>query len=246
MRIGPREVEVELVGVDFGEEVSPAGEIFQVEKLIFFEAVHRFDVALVSVRGWRDAHMLTVAKGFRKVAFELTAVVGLPDQVAQRDSITIQMSLNAGGKDGASRSVTLLRKSPEQQAATNVPGGVLDGGQVQPLGLQPVAGDIVEILGIGADLLEQGPLRFDVREVLLALIFSAAFPQQPMFAPDALERAMADGQAELPDQAARAEGGKSFAEFDELRTVGTVVAKSRAVGLMPRCLALSTRRRRWL
>jgi len=38
---------------------------------------------------------------------------------------------------------------------------------VQTLGLQPVAGNIVEILGIGADLLEQRPGSFDVREVLL-------------------------------------------------------------------------------
>jgi hypothetical protein len=80
-----------------------------------------------------------------------------------------------------------------------------------------------------------------------------------------------DGQIELADQTARAEGGKSFSQFHELslggkrsflrlmmasagpsqefggaccwkrrshlRTVGTVVAHSRAVGLMPRCLA---------
>jgi hypothetical protein len=123
---------------------------------------------------------------------------------------------------------------------------------VESLGLQPVARVIVEILGIRADLLEQRPGSFDVREVLLALIFPAAFFQESVRAPDALESAMADGQIELADQAARAEGGQRFAKLDKLRFGGRrcflrlVMAKSRAVGLMPRCLALSTSRRRWL
>lgn len=35
----------------------------------------------------------------------------------------------------------------------------------------PVEREIVEILGIGADLLEQCPGRFDLREVLVALVY---------------------------------------------------------------------------
>jgi hypothetical protein len=35
-------------------------------------------------------------------------------------------------------------------------------------------------------LLEQGPARFNVRQILFALIFAAAFFQQPVLAPDAL------------------------------------------------------------
>jgi hypothetical protein len=60
-------------------------------------------------------------------------------------------------------------------------------------------------------LLAQRPLRFDVREVLLALIVPVTFFQQAMLAPDALQRARTDGQVELADQTARTEGGKSFA-----------------------------------
>jgi len=60
-------------------------------------------------------------------------------------------------------------------------------------------------------LLEQGPLTFDVREILLARIFLLAFFQQAVLAPDALERPVADGQVELADQAAGAERGKRFA-----------------------------------
>jgi hypothetical protein len=46
-------------------------------------------------------------------------------------------------------------------------------------------GDIIEILGIGGDLLKQGSLRFDVGEVLLTLIFSAAFCHQVVGVPKA-------------------------------------------------------------
>ena len=87
---------------------------------------------------------------------------------------------------------------------------------MQTLGLRPVVRDIVEILGIGADLLEQRPLCFDVGEVLFALIFAAAFLQQAVLAPDAFQRAVADGQIELADQAAGAEGRQSFAQLEQL------------------------------
>lgn len=89
MGVGPYEVEVELVGVHFGEEVAATRELFQIEKLVFFEAVHRFHIALISVRGGWDAHMLAVAQGFGKIAFELTAVIRLPDQIAQRNAAAI-------------------------------------------------------------------------------------------------------------------------------------------------------------
>ncbi len=89
--------------------------------------------------------------------------------------------------------------------------------QVESLGLQPVARNIVEILGIGADLLEQRPGSFDVRKVLLALIFPATFFQQTVLPPDALESAVADRQIELAGQAAKAKGGQRFAKLNKLR-----------------------------
>ena len=79
MGVRSDEVEVELVGVGLGEEIAAAGEIFQVKELVFFEAMHSFDVALVGVGGGRNAHMLAVPEGFGEIAFEFTAVVGLPD-----------------------------------------------------------------------------------------------------------------------------------------------------------------------
>src|SRR5215467_9290075 len=101
MGVGTNQIEVELVGVGFGEEVAAAGEIFQVEELVFFEAVHGFDIALIGMGRRRDAHMLAVAQSFGEVPFEFASVVGLPDQVSQQDTVAIQVLLNAGGENGA-------------------------------------------------------------------------------------------------------------------------------------------------
>src|ERR1700735_439882 len=47
--VGPGEIEVELVSMDFGQEVAAVLEVFQIEELVFFETVDGFDVALDSV-----------------------------------------------------------------------------------------------------------------------------------------------------------------------------------------------------
>jgi hypothetical protein len=104
------EVEAELIGMDLGKEIATALEIFQIEELVFFESVHGFDIALVGLCGGRNAHVLAVAVGRRKIAFELAAVVGLPDQIAQRDAVTIQVLLDARSEDGAESGRTLLCK----------------------------------------------------------------------------------------------------------------------------------------
>src|SRR5665213_1409739 len=157
VRVGASEVEVELVGVDFGEEIASAGEVFQVEELVFFEAMNGFHVALVGVSGGWDAHVLAVAESFGEIAFKLAAIVGLPDQVAERDAVAIQMLLDTRGEDGAGRGAAAFGESPEEQTAADVARGVLNDGQLEPLSLQPVARDVVEVFGIGADLLKQSP-----------------------------------------------------------------------------------------
>jgi len=108
-------------------------------------------------------------------ADELGTVVGLPDQIAQRDATTIEVLLDAGGEDGTGGGGAALGKGPEQQAAADFAGGVLDAGQIESLGLRPVTGDVVEVLGIGGDLLKDAPGGLDVGEVLFALIFALAF-----------------------------------------------------------------------
>ncbi len=58
--IGADEVEVELVGEGFGEEVAAAGERFPIEEFIFHEAVNGF-IALEGGSGGRNAFLLAVA-----------------------------------------------------------------------------------------------------------------------------------------------------------------------------------------
>ena len=61
VRVGAHEVEVELVEGSLGQEIGAAGEGFQIEELIFDEAVDGLDIALVGVGGGRDALVLAVA-----------------------------------------------------------------------------------------------------------------------------------------------------------------------------------------
>ena len=59
--VGADEVEVELIGKGLGEEITAAGERFQIEELIFDETVDGFHIALEGVRGGRNADVLAVA-----------------------------------------------------------------------------------------------------------------------------------------------------------------------------------------
>ncbi len=58
VRVGTDEVEVELIGKGFGEKVSTPRERFQIEELIFDEAVNGFHIALEGVSRGRDADVL--------------------------------------------------------------------------------------------------------------------------------------------------------------------------------------------
>ena len=69
--------------MDFGQEVAPAGKIFEVEQFVFFEAMHGFHIALESVSRRWNANVLTCTESFAEVPFELATVVGLPDQVTK-------------------------------------------------------------------------------------------------------------------------------------------------------------------
>ncbi len=51
MGVGAGEIEVELIGESFGQEVAAGGERFQVEELIFHQPMNGFDVTLEGVSG---------------------------------------------------------------------------------------------------------------------------------------------------------------------------------------------------
>ncbi|HEY1159690.1 MAG TPA: hypothetical protein VGE83_03620 [Terracidiphilus sp.] len=147
---------------------------------------------------------------------ELGTVVGLPYQIAQRDATAIEVLLNAGGEDGAGSGGAALGKGPEQQSAAHFARRVLDDGQIEGLGLGPVAGDVVKIFGVGGDLLKDAPGGLDVGEVLFALILARAFFEQAVLAPDAFQGAMAEREIELADETAGAEGKQLLAQSDDL------------------------------
>ena len=151
-----------------------------------------------------------------KAADELSAVVGLPDQVAKTDATALEMLLYASGKDGAGGGGAALGKSPEQQSTAHVASGVFHDGKVESLRLGPVVRDVVEVFGIGRDLLKDAPSGLDVSQVLLALIFSAAFVQQAVLTPDTLQGTVAEREIELADETASPEGGQLLAQGDPL------------------------------
>jgi len=137
--IGPGQVEVELIERNLGHELGAAGESFQVEELVFDEAVDGFDVGLVGVGGGGDAFVLGAEEGdgggkvgARAVglpfANELAAVVGLPGEVAQVHAAALKMGLDALGEELAGRGGTARGVSDELQATAHLAGGVLHGG----------------------------------------------------------------------------------------------------------------------
>ncbi|HYL74147.1 MAG TPA: hypothetical protein VEU96_08060 [Bryobacteraceae bacterium] len=205
--------------------MAAAGEGFQIEELIFDESMHRFDIALIGVGCRGNAQVLAVAQSggetramaLRIVAAdEFAAVVGLPGQIAQVHAPTIQVPLNASGEDGAGRRRAFLGEGPEQQTAAHFPRRVFDPGQTQALGLGPELRNIAQILGIGGDLLEQAPGGFHCGQVLLALILFPALGKQAVFAPDALDGHMRNGEIELSFQTGRSKGGQPAAQCQDL------------------------------
>ena len=64
--VRPRKIEIELVGLRFGEEFAAAGEGFQIEELIFDQTMYRFHIALIGVRGGRAA--LIASDGYKRLS----------------------------------------------------------------------------------------------------------------------------------------------------------------------------------
>jgi len=136
--VGSCDIEVELVSVDFGEEIAAAGEVFEIKELVFFEAMDGFDVALIGVGRGGNADVLTVAESGGKSTFEFAAVVGLPDQITEADAVAMEVLLNAGSEHRAGGGAAFFSKGPEQETAADFSGGVLDEGQVQTQAAVPM------------------------------------------------------------------------------------------------------------
>lgn len=125
-------------------------------------------------------------KAFGKISLELAAVAGLPDRTARRDALAVRVLLNAGRQARAGRSAQPFGEGPEERAAGHFPRRVWNRGETGTLRLCPAVRDAVQILAIGADLLNKSPQGLPLRELLLALKFPAALLREAMLAPDAL------------------------------------------------------------
>ncbi len=75
--------------------------------------------------------------------------------------------------------------------------------------------DVVQVLGVGGDLLERSPGGLDGSEVLFLLIFAAARAEQAVLAQDALNGHVTEGQFPLALQALGAESGELAAQGDD-------------------------------
>jgi hypothetical protein len=130
-------------------------------------------------------------------------------------------------------------KAPAEPAAAHVTGAVLDVGQIEGLGLRPVVGNVVEIFGVGGDLLEEAPSGLDVGQILLTLILAPARRDQVVCVPDAFQGAMAERQLELADETTRAEGGELLAQSGDLlldfrRSLAGLMMGRRETAISPR------------
>ena len=62
MRVGPHEIEVQLLGVHFGEEVAAASAVLQLEEFVFFEAMHGLGTRATSATAQPQAVTATEAR----------------------------------------------------------------------------------------------------------------------------------------------------------------------------------------
>jgi len=86
-----------------------------------------------------------------------------------------------------------------------------------PLHLGPILGDIVEVFGVGRDLLEQRPGFFECGQVLFLLVLATAAMNQAVVAQDALDGGVTQGQVPFALQAAGTESGQLTTQRDHPR-----------------------------
>ncbi|PJB62278.1 MAG: hypothetical protein CO096_26020, partial [Armatimonadetes bacterium CG_4_9_14_3_um_filter_66_14] len=73
------------------------------------------------------------------------------------------------------------------QPADDLSDGVLDQWQVEALDLRPELGNVVQVLGIHAELPPDRHFRFLGAEVLFGLVLAPLDFQQPLFSPDSAD-----------------------------------------------------------
>lgn len=216
------QVEVVPVGGDLGPEVSQATEGFSVEELIFDEAVDGFDVALPGkALGW-DVTVVRTQSAYRGgqalllfVFQKLRAIIGLPDQAAQIDSVAGQVNGELFGQEGGVGFGQFVGVTGEAGAGDRLAGGILKTRQFEPRHGQPIVGNILQVFGIGGELPEEFPVAFDRAELLFSDVLLFAGACQLMLTQDSGNGVMTAGQSELMLKPLGTEAGL-LAQFDDL------------------------------
>lgn len=220
--VGPHEVEVVPIGSDSSPGVGGAGEGFAAEKLIFDEAVKGFDVALSGVALGRDVTEVG-AQGahrgreslFLLVFEEFRAIVGLPGQAGEVDSVAGQGNGELFGQEGGVGFGEFIGIAAEAGAGDLLAGGVLEARQFESGHRGPIIRNVLEVLGIGRELEEELSVAFDRAELFIGGVLLFARADQLVLAQDPGDGVMTAGQSELVFEALGAEAGL-LAQFDDL------------------------------
>jgi hypothetical protein len=206
--VGARGVEIEPVGLVLVPEVDAGGEERTVEELVLLEAMDGLDIGLPGMGLGRDVAVLAAEEAdrgwhaaFLGVLLELGTVVGLPGDGTQIDAAPSQVGADQFGHERRVGLADFVGVAGEGQTADDLAHRVLEAGQPQAAHLGPVGRDIGQILGVVAQLAEQGPKAFDRRELLLGLVL--AFPRldEVMLAQNAFDGAFAARDVPLVPQA---------------------------------------------
>ena len=210
------------VGGDLAPEVGRAGEGFAVEELVFDEAMDGFDVTLPGVTlGWDVAVIRTEGadgggEALLGLVFEeLTTVIGLPGEAGEIHAVAGEVDGELFGQEGGVRLGEFVGIAGETSAGDGFAGGVLEAGEFEAGHLRPIVRNVLQILGVGGELAEEGPEAFDLAELFFGGGFLFAGASEFVVADDTGDGVVTDGEVELLFETLGAEGGL-LAELDDL------------------------------
>lgn len=154
-------------------------EILEVIKFIFNGSVNGLDITVIAPGPHRNSFMLAAESfdGFLKAVSgpvlseatdKLRAVVGLELDLAKINAAPSQMITEYPSERTSVYGGLFFGNSQKHQSAAHLTGGELIFRQREPLHLRPVMRDVLEILGIGAELAEKRPFLLYLTEVFLS------------------------------------------------------------------------------
>lgn len=111
---------------------------------------------------------------FLLVFEELRAVISLPDQSSQVDTMAGQENGKLFGQEGGVGFGQFVGVAGEAGATDWLASGILEAWEFEPGHGEPVVRDILEVFGIGGELAEELPAAFDRAELLFGVVLPFA------------------------------------------------------------------------